>query len=108
MNLTDDDRKVIEIGVKAIHRQRAFTNKLEKEMRRDSIRRSRIATKFREQLLRKAFKASGIDYEEILRRQKAEDQSRLKRIAGLKPQVQKNARVIEKRQAGQIGQLQEM
>src|SRR6266850_609824 len=72
MNLTDDDQKVIEIGLKAIHRQRVFTNKLEIEMRRDSIRRSRIAAKFREQLLRKAFKASGIDYEEILRRQKAE------------------------------------
>ncbi len=102
MKLTDRERKAIALALKELREKNEFNDELQEQLRRESVRRRKVATRFRKQLLKTAFKAVGIDQEEIVERQKSANQAQLKRIAKLRPQVEANAKNIARRHAVEI------
>jgi hypothetical protein len=107
MKPTAAERKAITAAIKQMRVRSDFDNKLQREIRSDLVRRRRIASRFRAQIFKKAFKAAGIDQEEIIKRQQNDSKAVLKRMAELKLRVAKNAPVIAKRQATQIELLKQ-
>jgi hypothetical protein len=83
MKLSAKDQKTMEAGLKAFLMQDAPNRKLQMKLREESLRKSLIASRFRERLFKKAFKAVGIDQTEIAKRQKANDEASLKGSSNL-------------------------
>jgi hypothetical protein len=99
--LSREEKKLIKQGLVAVRARGAFKRKLEADIQRDRARRSKVAAAFRRKLFTKAFKAAGIDQQEIKKCQLADDRSREMYLKKLLPRVAANAKDVRRRHAAQ-------
>lgn len=107
MRLSAKDKRTMEAGLKAFLQQSALNRKLQQKLQEESLRQNAIASKYRERIFKKAFKAAGIDQAEIAKRQDANDEASLKRLKQLKPGITKNVKLTKKRQSSFIDVLKQ-
>jgi hypothetical protein len=108
MDLTRAEKKVLTRGLKAIQADRDFKISLQKEIWTHRSRRQRVATKFRQGLLRSAFRVADIDEASIARRQESDHRSALAHLAELMPKMNAHARSTRRGHASRIALLKSL
>jgi len=108
MDLTRAEKKALARGLKAIQADRDFKISLQRELWNHRIRRERIAGKFRQSLLKSAFKVANIDRASIARRQELDHRSALRHLADLMPKINAHARSTRRGHLDRIALLKSL
>jgi len=108
MDLTRAEKKMLTRGLKAIQADRDFKVSLQREIWNHRARRERVATKYRQGLLKSAFRVANIDEASIARRQELDHRSALSHLAELMPKINTHARSTRQRHADRIALLKSL
>lgn len=97
MALTNEERKLVTLGNKALRERLAFKRDIEQEIRVGTTRRAKVGDNYRLKMLEKALKNAGVDYDLIRQRQAKESESALKDVKKLESRLNANVKTVAER-----------